>query len=196
MLLSFSKQQLFASVNMHYTPLADTLMYYITFMGQPEIIIPTLVGLMLLPQFRTKWYFLTAVAANITPLLMQQWIKRMFHAPRPLNYFNRANWIHYLPQWPELLRDSFPSGHSQGAFSFFCFLSLLLPAKYKRFGSLFFVLAIMVCYSRLYLAAHFFKDVYFGSIIGATTTTLLFSVMQSLKASPIVAADAVTANNG
>ena len=181
----FSKQQFFAAVNTHYNPTLDVFMYYITFMGQSEIIIPTLALLMFLPLFRTRWYFLSALVANITPLLIQQWLKRLFHAPRPLRYFHRAPWIHYLPQWgPELLQDSFPSGHSQGAFSFFCFLSLLLPQKYKWLALIFFVLALQVLYSRLYLAAHFFEDVYVGSIIGAVTTTLLVSLIETFKPQP------------
>ncbi len=178
---SFNKKELFAAVNTHYTPIADFLMYHITYMGQPEVIIPTLIALMFIPVFRTKWYFTAAVLGNITPLVMQQWLKRLFHSPRPLLYFNGDPWIHYLHQWPELTRNSFPSGHSQGAFSFFCFLTLLLPARYSKVGLLFFTLALMVCYSRLYLAAHFFEDVYTGSIIGATTTTLIFSLVSSYR---------------
>ena len=53
--------------------------------------------------------------------------------------------------------------------------------KYNKWGLLFFLLALSVCYSRLYLAAHFFDDVYAGSIVGAVTTTLIFSVMNKYK---------------
>jgi len=72
-------------------------------------------------------------------------------------------------------------GHSTGAFSFFCFLSLILTARYKAFGLLFFLLALSVCYSRMYLAAHFFDDVYAGSILGTTLTMLMFSIMNQYK---------------
>ena len=181
LLLLFSKQWLFAVVNTHHAPLVDHLLYYITFMGQPEIIIPALIALMIIPALRTVWYFLVALVCNTVPLFTQQILKRMFHTPRPVLYFNRAAWIHHLPQWPELLRNSFPSGHSQGAFSFFCFLSLLLPAKYRASGFVFFVFAMAVCYSRIYLAAHFFDDVYAGGLIGGIFTTLLFAVMNSFR---------------
>ena len=186
LLLTFNKEVLFASINTHYSVPADYVMYYITWMGQPEVIIPTLIFLLLLiPSIRSGWFFLSAIVCNITPLGIQQLLKRYFHHPRPLNYFHwtehKAAWIHYLPQWPELLRNSFPSGHSQGAFSFFCFLSLLLPARYRWWGTVFFLCALMVCYSRMYLAAHFFADVYTGSLIGGITTTLLFSVMEMFK---------------
>jgi membrane-associated phospholipid phosphatase len=89
--------------------------------------------------------------------------------------------MHYRPEWPVLLERSFPSGHSEGAFSFLCFLSLLLPYRYNKLGILFFLLALTVCYSRIYLAAHFFEDVYAGSIIGTVATTLIFSFMVRYK---------------
>ena len=186
LLLAFDKRQLFAVVNTHYTVYGDVVMYYTTWLGQPEVIAPTLLLLMIsLPSLRTKWFFFTAIVCNVIPLFIQQLLKRIFHHPRPLNYFDwaghKADWIHYLPTWPELLRNSFPSGHSQGAFSFFCLLTFLLPKKYKHIGIVFFFAALSVCYSRLYLAAHFFADIYTGSIIGGVSTTLIYSVMLWLK---------------
>lgn len=184
LLYLFDKRELFAAVNTHYRDTADVLMVYVTYMGQPECIVPSLLLLMLLPAFRNWQYFTIAIIANIPPLFIQQTLKRMFHEPRPLLYFNFAGnaapWLHYNPAWQELLRNSFPSGHSQGAFSFFCFLTLLLPEKYQKVGILFFFMALSVCYSRLYLAAHFFADVYTGSIIGCVSTTLLFYLGQTI----------------
>ena len=90
--------------------------------------------------------------------------------------------MHYLASWPSLVNNSFPSGHSEGAFSFFCLASLLLPEKYSRFGFLFFMLALGVGYSRIYLTAHFFEDVYAGSIIGGIVTTIIYSFMYQFKA--------------
>jgi membrane-associated phospholipid phosphatase len=180
-LMVFSRQVLFATVNTHYTDIADTVMYYITCMGQVEVIIPVLLLVFFIPAYRNWWYIISALLCNLVPLLIQQMLKVYFSHPRPLFYFKHAKWIHFLHSWPELLQWSFPSGHSEGAFSFFCFLSLLLPAKYNKLGFLFFLLALSVCYSRLYLAAHFFDDVYAGSIVGTVVTTLVFAVMNKYK---------------
>jgi membrane-associated phospholipid phosphatase len=73
-----------------------------------------------------------------------------------------------------LLRHSFPSGHTCAAFSLFTFLSLLASARYQPLGLLFFILAALVGYTRMYLAAHFFADVYAGSILGTIGTILLW----------------------
>ncbi len=170
---------LFSSINTHYNSLADIIMYYATWMGEAVTITIVLVLLLLIvPSFRNWWYFITALLCTLVPTFLEQWIKHLVRAPRPLKVFNSASWIHINSEWPKLFNNSFPSGHSTGAFSFFCFLSLLLHQRYKKFGLLFFFLALLVAYSRIYLAAHFFADVYAGSILGTITTLLLFSVMR------------------
>jgi membrane-associated phospholipid phosphatase len=51
----------------------------------------------------------------------------------------------------------------------------------KKFGALFFVLAMGVGYSRMYLAAHFFSDVYVGSVLGTGITTIGYLLMEQVK---------------
>jgi membrane-associated phospholipid phosphatase len=154
-------------------------------MGEAIIIIPVLLSLFIFKRFRSKKYFFAALLCNTLPFLLQQLLKSLFAVPRPMSYYKNPSWhIHYLKEWPLLFGRSLPSGHSVGAFSCFCFLSLLLPGKYKKFGLLFFVLALLVGYSRIYLAAHFLEDVYFGSIVGWITSTLIFSVMNKFNYIP------------
>ena len=145
------------------------------------MIIILLLLLFAIERFRTVWFFLTALLSSVIPLGIQQFLKEYFKAPRPHSYFNDNVAMHFLPTWPSLVNNSFPSGHSEGAFSFFCFVSLLLPEKHARVGFLFFLLALSVCYSRIYLTAHFFEDVYAGSIIGCIVTTVVFSIMTKYK---------------
>ncbi|MCD6011359.1 MAG: phosphatase family protein [Flavipsychrobacter sp.] len=175
------QRMLFFAINTRYSYLGDVLMYYITMMGQGEVIIPVLLALMIAPKFRNWWYFITAVLCNALPAAVHNYIKGYLNHPRPRQVFRGDAAMHYLPNWPELLHSGFPSGHSQGAFSFFCFLSLLVMAKDRKLGLLFFFLAIMVGYSRIYLTAHFFGDVYAGSIFGVVATTLIFSIMSYYK---------------
>jgi membrane-associated phospholipid phosphatase len=85
------------------------------------------------------------------------------------------------PHWPKLYHNSFPSGHTTGAFCLFCFLSFLLPAGKKWIGLIFFEMAVAVGYSRIYVAAHFYTDVYAGSIIGTVTCVVMFAIMTYFK---------------
>jgi membrane-associated phospholipid phosphatase len=76
------------------------------------------------------------------------------------------------------MERSFPSGHTCTAFCLFCFLAFILTPRYKWLGLVFFILAMAVGYSRIYLAAHFFLDVYVGSIIGVIFTILVVAIMR------------------
>jgi len=95
-----------------------------------------------------------------------------------LNYFKEAPWIHTLPEWERLMERSFPSGHTAAAFCLFTFLAFILTPRYKWLGIVFFILAMLVGYSRLYLAAHFFHDVYFGSLFAVLFTILVVAIMR------------------
>ncbi len=176
--LHYGSKYLFEKINTAHSPALDTLMYYATMMGEAYVIVGVLLGLMLLKRFRNGTYLTLAVVCNVVPMLILQGLKSYFDRPRPLNYFSTAPWLHRLDHWPELYGRSFPSGHSEGAFAFFCFLSLLLSAKYRTLGLLFFALALCVCYSRVYLTAHFFEDTYAGSFIGVVVCTVCFVVLQ------------------
>ncbi len=181
LLLSFDKTTLFAAVNTHYNSVADQVFYFASEFGEAYTIIAALLVLLGMSSLRNWWFFTSALVCNIIPTIVEQQMKHYFNAPRPINYFHNAAWIHVGDNWPVLMTYSFPSGHSTGSFAFFCFLSLLLKEKYKKWGLLFFVLAMVVCYSRMYLAAHFFADVYCGSIIGGAMCIMLFAVMRKYQ---------------
>lgn len=187
-----SKQALFAPFNTHHTAVSDVLVHMITHMGEGGFIIVTLLMWFAFATLRNWWYLVAAVVCNILPSLVIQSVKRMFHAPRPLRYFHEASWIHIEHGWDRLYQDSFPSGHSAGAFSLFCFLSMLLPQKYRAWGLLFFALGMSVCYSRMYLAAHFFEDVYAGSVIGTLVTVAGMAVMRRFRPASVVQTDSLT----
>lgn len=168
---------LFRFINLQHTSFLDVWMYRSTMLGEGAIITLVLLVLLGMSKLRNWWYFTAALLANILPSLLIQVIKHRVRAPRPLKYFGNAAWIHTQPWWPHLMENSFPSGHTTGAFCFFVFMSVLLPRGYRLWGLLFFLLALLVAYSRIYLAVHFFLDVYVGSIIGTLFTLGVVALM-------------------
>lgn len=180
LLALFSRRQLFAAVNLRHQEWLDSMMFTITNLGDGLPIIAILLLLVAVPKFRNCWYALAAVACNAVPALVVQALKETFKAARPFEYYKADNaWIHYSDTWGDhLLHNSFPSGHSAGAFSLFCFLALLLPRRYQPWGIALFGLALAVGYSRMYLAAHFFADVYAGSLIGTAVTAGVFALLR------------------
>lgn len=181
-LLSVSNDKnIFITININHNSILDIVMYYMTYLGEGLMITGVLLVLWSVNVFRNTWYFITATLCNGLAPLISQVIKRSIAAPRPLSVFHDAGWIHMEASWDKLYHNSFPSGHTTGAFCMFCFLSFMLPPKMKWIGTIFLLLAIVVGYSRIYLAAHFFTDIYGGSIIGVTTTLLMFTMMSQYK---------------
>lgn len=172
---------LFSLVNTHYNGILNNVMFYITWLGNGVIITLLLLIPFSMASFRNWWYFTAATLCNSLPALMEQWLKRLFDKPRPIYYFHNATWIHTESGWPILLVHSFPSGHTTGVFSLCCFVSLLLRPRYKWLGIPLLLVALTVAYSRLYLAAHFFLDVYVGSILGGTSSLLIYFIMKKYQ---------------
>ncbi len=179
--LFFDNRQLFAFFNVHHSSFGDAVMTYATLMGEGVFSTVVLLILLGVRQYRNVWYFLSALLTNVLPVAVIQSIKYAVDAPRPLKYFNEARWIHILPQWPRLMEHSFPSGHTSAAFCLFTFLAMLLPGRYRGWGMVLFLCALSVAYSRMYLAAHFFLDIYVGSIIGATFTIGIMAIMNRVR---------------
>jgi membrane-associated phospholipid phosphatase len=180
-LLSFDRLQLFRAFNTHYSSLGDAIMIYVTRMGEGVFVTVVLLLLLARTSLRSWWFVIAAFFTNAIPNLIAQALKSGFNAPRPLNYFEEAPWIHVLPEWPRFMERSFPSGHTTCAFCLYCFLAVILPPRYKIFGMVFFFLALAVGYSRMYLAAHFFVDVYVGSIIGTVFTLVIVALMDKYQ---------------
>ena len=91
---------------------------------------------------------------------------------RPSVFFEGKAQLNFV-QGVEIYRyHSFPSGHTSSAFALFFMLSILV--KNKNWSPLFFLFALLVGISRVYLLEHFFHDVYVGSIVGMVTTTAFY----------------------
>ncbi|OSZ78410.1 hypothetical protein CAP35_09180 [Chitinophagaceae bacterium IBVUCB1] len=171
------KETLFRIINGNNSEWLDYLMRGATLLGEGVFITVVLLLLLGYKRLRNWWYFILALSAVLLPSIVTQVFKSIFSADRPLKFFHEADWIHISPDWPRLMERSFPSGHSCGAFSMFCLLSVLLPFRFRKFGIVFFFLALMVGYSRIYLAAHFFEDVYAGSLLGVLFVVFAVIIM-------------------
>lgn len=171
-------------INSHYNELGDLVFPKITFLGTGIFAAISTLSLLIFKQFRNWHYFITALLCNGIPALATQLGKAVYKEPRPLNYFQEANWIHHVAGEKHLYYYSFPSGHTTSAFALFCFFTLLLPKRLKSIGFLFFAIAMLVGYSRIYLSHHFFTDIYAGSIIGTVVSLLMFWILNRKKTLP------------
>lgn len=175
------ERSVYMAINKQHSPFKDLIFPYITHIGEAMVIVTCLLLLLVIPRLRSPRFVLAMVVCNISPFLITQAIKGLVNAPRPLKYFAEAPWINRVTGQPLNYDFSFPSGHSEGSFAFLCFLSLLLPRKYNWMGAVFFMIALSVLYSRIYLSQHFYADVYVGSTIGTLCCLISFSIINPFK---------------
>lgn len=112
-------------------------------------------------------------SCSITFLIIQFLKKVVFETQvRPALFFEGKAELNFVQGVHIAYHYSFPSGHTAAAFSLFTMLALLV--ENKKWSLLFFVLALMVGVSRVYLLQHFLRDVYVGSFIGVTVSTVFY----------------------
>ena len=124
-----------------------------------------------------KYAWLSVACFSITGFLAQLIKYFLPNIERPVQFFaDRKTTILFPKGAEELHWNSFPSGHTVSAFS----MCLLLSYVFKnRIASLvFLLLAVFIAISRVYLTAHFVRDIYFGMIIGIEITSILIYLFE------------------
>jgi membrane-associated phospholipid phosphatase len=181
-LLSFDKTQIHIFINKHYSHIADIFFKYITNLGNS---IALLILIIILLFVRYKYAFAAFMSGIFTGIIVQS-LKRIFFSgtPRPVLFFQNKNiHLHLIAGVKMAMINSFPSGHSTTAFVIFLTLSLIIENFYWQ--TLFFIFALLVAFSRVYLSQHFFLDIYAGSIIGVSITIIIFEYVNKLKNSKL-----------
>jgi membrane-associated phospholipid phosphatase len=168
LILCNSKADLHLWITSYNSPAADAFFYYYTYVG--DWLPYAIAGVLLFYRYRVTLYILVA---QITTGLVSVAMKNVWDEPRPSLYFSRNYPNIQLHQvLDEHLHSvySFPSGHTVTAFAFFLALSCFTKKPALQF--LYFVLAVLVGYSRIYLSQHFAVDVLAGSLVGVSLTAL------------------------
>lgn len=177
----YNASEIFFAVNKMHSPLLDRLMTVLSAFGRGDTITIVFALLLVFPLYRNRIYLASVILFGLLLPLISYFSKDFFSKPRPLGEFKPES-VHTVPWLENLYFDSFPSGHTMGAFGFFLMLNHFLPKK-SGLASIFFLLLAVGCgYSRIYLGQHFFADVFAGSIIGVTASILiLFCVNLFIK---------------
>jgi len=154
-------------------PLLDRLMLSITWLGNPEFVVGTVVaslGWLLWRQKRLESGVL--IIACLGALLLNQGMKLTFVRPRPT-------------LWQPLIREisySFPSGHALGASVLYGFLAYLLARRYPRRSYLIYASTIIIIgligLSRLYLGVHYPTDIIAGYIVGLLWLSICVALLR------------------
>lgn len=179
-LLLFNQGDLVLFFSNHRSYWNDLFFKSVTTMGEGYFF---LIGLVLLLFYRYR-FALALSLLGVSVSVVSYVSKEIFSHPRPLAYFRDHNLLDRLvPVEGVHVHDgptSFPSGHTMAAFALYFFLAFCLPRNKGIGGLLFLGIALAVGFSRVYLAQHFFKDIYFGAILGGTLAVFWFWMAQRL----------------
>ena len=136
-----------------------------------------------------------ALAIGLTDGLVVQVVKKSVERPRPNQVLDGVRIIDLAKAKPRLLAlskpvkekysepsirpvrgRSFPSGHAANNFA----LATVLALFFRRWGWLYFVVAALVAYSRIYVGSHYPSDVVVGAVLAAGLSFLAVAIAEAL----------------
>ncbi|MDD4971814.1 MAG: phosphatase PAP2 family protein [Paludibacter sp.] len=168
LILSNEKADLHVWITSFNCPAGDVFFHYYTYVGDwvPYMVIA---GLLFYSYRMALFVLVSQLATGLVSII----IKQTWNEPRPVLYFKEhfpTIQLHQIMGEHLHSTHSFPSGHTITAFAFFLALSFFTKRPLLHF--IYFVLALLVGYSRIYLSQHFALDVLVGSVIGVSITML------------------------
>jgi len=149
--ISFDENFFFAIFSLS-NPYLEVFFNIITYIGSFIFWILLIVLFWFKNKKKLSIHLLFALILDAISLIIFKWV---FLRPRPFKTFQLGFDIFDIS-------SSFPSGHSQQVFSGM----FILSHYYKKYEALFYVLAILVSLSRIFLGLHYPLDVLIGSING------------------------------
>ena len=165
-------KELFLSLNTDLGKFADTAFTFFTFLGDGIWWIAITI---LFIFFRRKYWQLLFFS-----FLFSEFFIRLFKSilipdeARPFKAITDTTLIHTVKGVEIYTVGSFPSGHTTQAFIFFLLTCLMIDKKWiVPFG---FFMAVMIGYSRVYLAEHFPRDVAGGMLFASISVSMAYLI--------------------
>lgn len=145
----------------------DRVMFLLTQLGEGWIIVLLMTGIRYGLGISGPWYA-QAMASILAVGVICQIIKKYFPRSRPVTVLPN---VHVLGK--RLTSGSFPSGHTATSFG----LAIILSYHYQELACLFFTAAGLIGLTRVYIGAHFPFDVFWGTVVGLSTTSAMLAFL-------------------
>ena len=163
--------QLFYLINKNCAnPMFDKIMPLITNLGGGEIIFLTALALMLARNGKWRKAGLALMAGITVAYYATDFLKYFFARPRP---FTVLPDVHKLVSASQF---SFPSGHAAQAFM----AASVLAGFFKKY-IIFFTLAALIGFSRVYCGVHFVSDVMGGAVLGIAIGYAIVKITEKIQ---------------
>lgn len=138
-------------------PVLDMVMPVLTMAGSGEFVFSLAVLLIIFCKREKKLSGILLLAGLTATYFVVGYLKNMVAVPRPFISVADARVL-----VPKSMEFSFPSGHAVTAF----LAATIMSGFFKKTRALWFTMAFLVAFSRIYVGMHYASDVIAGALIG------------------------------
>jgi membrane-associated phospholipid phosphatase len=154
----------------------DALILFLTDLGLGSVIAGVMVALLF---WKVRFGLTGLISLGLVAIFTNLGKKLLFaERARPFNYFYYDDFHRFIYTAELNYHYSFPSGHSMTIFAAMSLFAVLAGKQWA--GLVFFVAALVIGFTRIYLLQHFFLDVYVGSILGVVSTILALVLLNGI----------------
>ena len=181
-MLNARDTRVFLTVNSHHNAYFDSVMWLVS--GK-LIWVPMYVSLffVLLKNYSYKVVFAILLAIGVvilftdsfTAQVIRPWVCRL----RPSNLDNPMSSMVHIVDGYRGGAYGFPSNHASNTWGLAFFITFLFR-RYKL-TFFFFLWALLVCYSRMYLGVHYFGDLLIGGLLALAGASTVFYVFRKVS---------------
>ncbi len=176
-LLINGKAAAFVSMNAYHPFVLNVFFINYTFMGDGIFALCLIAALFF--YYKKKQPGIALLYSFLISGLIVQLIKNFVDAPRPKLFFEAGQYLHFIDGVSLANNASFPSGHTATAFAIATVIVVMMKDKIWQLSIL--LAAVLVGYSRIYLAQHFLLDVMTGAFIGSTSGILAVYLSRNMN---------------
>jgi len=180
-LFLYEKIDIHIVINHYHSHFFDLFFKNITHLGDGIFAIILTVILLFV---KYRWAIISAISFLAITIIIQV-LKRLIFVSsfRPVKifryFYEGAYKLYIIPGTDPGINHSFPSGHSTTAFATFFLLAIIIKNKILKI--IFFIIALLITFSRIYLSWHFLEDALAGSFIGISIVFITYIIINKSK---------------
>lgn len=167
-LIFIDKDEVELFINSISLPFFDKFFYWITFLGHGTFASILLILMLLKNYYHSLYLFFTLILVAFFSNLFKRII--FFQHLRPMWNLYYDDLHRVIFEAPVNYLRSFPSGHAMTVFAVAFILAVIFNKRIYTY--ILFLVAVIVCISRIYLLQHYFVDIVWGSLIGISSAYL------------------------